>query len=257
MSYLGRGTTKPGVKAEYHTIIHTSDSPVALQGENGIVLTPLKVKPDDHENGILDRASRLNYAKLYTVEHNVKVWFVSRLNSAAEIQLRIDYDRIHPQLTIDDRAGRHGGRSSGGGSSNRRNYNRDDSSSKGSYGMGTSGNTGSGYNQYQDDQFSGYNPSQYQSQTPYPNYQQASYQTAPNSSMNVSYSEYGAPQTTSYGSQYVPQSQDPYSSYQHTAYQYGEQQPDYSSTTNTTVPSYASNSSQSENYDTDDTYRTT
>jgi len=102
MSYTGRGTTKYGVRAEHHAIIYTSKNPVYLPGESGIILKPLKVKPDDWEFGILDKASRLNYAKIYTVEHNVKVWFVSRLTKSAGTQLQLDYNSIHPPIVVKD-----------------------------------------------------------------------------------------------------------------------------------------------------------
>jgi len=47
----------------------------------------------------LDPASRLNYEKIYTVEHNVKVCFVGRLASKSEEKNVIThYNESHPPL---------------------------------------------------------------------------------------------------------------------------------------------------------------
>jgi len=221
MSYGGRGTTKPGVNAEHHAIIYTDESPVLFEGENGMTLAPLQAIPDNPEHGLLDPASRLNYGKLYTVEHNVKVWFVAKLTSSHEGQLKFDYDSIHPSLS--------------GGSS----------SSGGRYGMGHSGGSGSRRLPYSQDQIVGYTGSQYQPQSSYPNYHQASHQSYGNTpDLGVSYTPYSLPQTFSYGNPYGNQSQDTYGAYQPT------QQTSYSSGAYTTP--YQSNSSQppAEDFDT-------
>jgi hypothetical protein len=59
----------------------------------------IKVTPDNSRHK-LDDASRLNYAKTYTVEYNVKVWFIGKISSDSEWQIRSDYNRIHPPLDI-------------------------------------------------------------------------------------------------------------------------------------------------------------
>jgi hypothetical protein len=46
----------------------------------------------------LDSASRMNYAKIYTVEHNVKVYFIGRIAPKYEQQVVVDYNRIHEPL---------------------------------------------------------------------------------------------------------------------------------------------------------------
>jgi hypothetical protein len=48
----------------------------------------------------LDDASRLNYAKQYTIEYNVKVWFIGKISSDSEWQLRTDYNKVQPPLEI-------------------------------------------------------------------------------------------------------------------------------------------------------------
>jgi len=101
MSYEGRGATKPGVHAEHHAIIYTSPEPVWLTNEEnaGMVFKPVKVVPDSGRHK-LDKASRLNYAKLYTVEHNVKVWFIGNIHRDFLPQVLNDHNITHPPLTL-------------------------------------------------------------------------------------------------------------------------------------------------------------
>ncbi|KAH7081325.1 hypothetical protein BKA63DRAFT_503599 [Paraphoma chrysanthemicola] len=70
-TYKGRGTTKPGIIASDHGVIHSSiEAPNLIAGEN-ITKYSIRVQPTSNES--LDPASRVNYAKAYAVEHNVKV----------------------------------------------------------------------------------------------------------------------------------------------------------------------------------------
>lgn len=98
MTYGGQGVKKRGVKAKHHTIIHTG-KPVALKGEKekGLTKKPIRVEPAGPRHK-LDDASRLNYAKTYTVEYNVKVWFIGKIHTKSEWQLVTDYNRTHPPL---------------------------------------------------------------------------------------------------------------------------------------------------------------
>jgi len=229
-TYSGRGTTKPGVNPVYHTIIHTSNKPVYLSGENGLRLEPLKVEPDNSQFGILDSASRLNYAKIYTIEHNVKVWFVSKLALSAKRQLEVDYNRIHPPLGSSSIASYSGGGSSTGGgyySSGSGGYHSsegvDVSNSAASYSGGYHSSGGvdvsnsaasydmgdpvSGfYQSYFGDQFAGYTESQTQSLHPSSSYQQGTYgnmtpyKNFPNKAIDTPSFEYtSGPSTTQEG----------------------------------------------------------
>jgi hypothetical protein len=122
MTYGGQGVNKRGVHAKYHTIIYTNKTAVAFKGEKekGLTKKPIRVEPSGPRHK-LDPASRLNYAKPYTVEYNVKVWFIGKVHSRSEWQLGADYNRVHPPLEPrgippDDRAdndGYHGGNGSG------------------------------------------------------------------------------------------------------------------------------------------------
>lgn len=97
MTYGGQGVNKRGVNARHHTIIYTSSKPVAFPGEmeKGLTRKPIRVEPTNARHK-LDRASRLNYAKPYTVEHNVKVWFIGKIHSESSWRLGTDYNQIHP-----------------------------------------------------------------------------------------------------------------------------------------------------------------
>ena len=98
MTYSGQGVNKKGVKAEDHTIIYT-DRPIRRSGEKdkGLTRKAIRVKPAGSRHK-LDEASRLNYAKLYTVEYNVKVWFIGKIHEDSEWQLSADYNQVHPPM---------------------------------------------------------------------------------------------------------------------------------------------------------------
>jgi len=123
---------------DHHTIIYTGSQPQWLPGEYelGLTKTPIKVEPVNPRHK-LDIASRLNYAKPYTVEYNVKVvgylgsssscwcslvphqeqqysdswpiqtrtnvgffqWFIGQVIPESYSQIAIDYNNIHPPLT--------------------------------------------------------------------------------------------------------------------------------------------------------------
>jgi hypothetical protein len=99
MTYGGQGVNKRGVHARHHTIIHTG-KPIAFRGEKekGLTKKPIRVEPAGPRHK-LDSASRLDYAKPYTVEYNVKVWFIGKIHSNSEWQLGTDYNRVNPPLS--------------------------------------------------------------------------------------------------------------------------------------------------------------
>ena len=83
-TYAGRGTAKPGVDASTHAIIYMSNSkPSRLQSEAEMIRVPLKVEPADPSQK-LDPLSRVNFAKMYTVEHNVRVMPVGQLSKSSQ-----------------------------------------------------------------------------------------------------------------------------------------------------------------------------
>ncbi|KAL5333242.1 hypothetical protein BJX70DRAFT_73352 [Aspergillus crustosus] len=82
-TYGGRGVSKPGVDKSKHAIVHLRNKPpLIMHGESPMVKEPLEVAPDRPEE-TLDPKSRLNFGKIYTVEHNVKVLPIGRITSAS------------------------------------------------------------------------------------------------------------------------------------------------------------------------------
>ncbi len=97
MTYGGLGLCKKGVQGEDHAAIFTGDKPYFAKNEvagfKSVKMNPIS------PNHNLDRMSRLNYAKLYTVEHNVKVFFVGKVHEKYHPRLRTSYDEIHKPLS--------------------------------------------------------------------------------------------------------------------------------------------------------------
>jgi hypothetical protein len=101
LTYGGQGVNKKGVLAGHHAIIYSSKKPVAFRGERekGLTMHSIRVVPNNPRHK-LDEASRLNYAKQYTVEYNVKSWFIGKVHADSEWQLRTDYNRVHTPLEV-------------------------------------------------------------------------------------------------------------------------------------------------------------
>jgi hypothetical protein len=62
------------VNPDDHAIIYTGSNPSQFEGEI-LGYDPIQVLPKSSRDK-LDRSSRVNYAKIYTVEHNLKVGFI-------------------------------------------------------------------------------------------------------------------------------------------------------------------------------------
>lgn len=96
MTYGGLGTTKTGVHAEDHTIIYTGNVAVKMKKEKiekqAIRMYPFLARHKLHQ------ASRINYAKVYTVEYNVKVQFVGIIAPKHQQRMVIDYNLTHRPL---------------------------------------------------------------------------------------------------------------------------------------------------------------
>ncbi|OTA67684.1 hypothetical protein K449DRAFT_181688 [Hypoxylon sp. EC38] len=80
LTYDRRGCLKKGVRASKHGIIYTAGSkpPKPLKGEPQLGFAPvaLQVYTDGE---MLAKESRVNYSKLVTIEHNVKVFFIGSI----------------------------------------------------------------------------------------------------------------------------------------------------------------------------------
>jgi hypothetical protein len=96
-TYNGRGVAKRGVDPDKHAIVYMrGTTPTPGAGEPRMVKEPLEVVPENlGEN--LDYMSRLNFSKIYTVEHNVKVLPIGRISSRSMTRFR-EYARYELAL---------------------------------------------------------------------------------------------------------------------------------------------------------------
>lgn len=78
--------------------MYSGQKAVRLPGEKekGLRKPPIKINCEKRHK--LDNASRLNYTKPYTVEYNVKVWFIGQVAKESLWQLGTDYNKEHPPL---------------------------------------------------------------------------------------------------------------------------------------------------------------
>jgi hypothetical protein len=78
LTYGKLGCLKNGVKPHHHGIVfERGQQPIRLQNEPALRFDPIcmEMNPGEH----ISEESRVNYSKLVTVEHNVKVLFVGRI----------------------------------------------------------------------------------------------------------------------------------------------------------------------------------
>jgi hypothetical protein len=99
VTYGHKGAIKGGLRHADHAVIYTGDSPPeALLGEPFLVRGPIQVLPKTSRDR-LARESRINYAKIYTVEHNVKVAFVGQISEGSKRQFVLDFDSVWASKT--------------------------------------------------------------------------------------------------------------------------------------------------------------
>lgn len=71
-TYSGRGDKKPGINCKEHCVVYTGSKPPINREASRESLPPIRVDPDDRQ-ALLDDASLINFGRLCTVEHNIKV----------------------------------------------------------------------------------------------------------------------------------------------------------------------------------------
>jgi hypothetical protein len=92
LTYGGQGTKKSGVKPEHHAIIYTGDKPpTELPGEKRLSNRPIRVVGDTPRDKLF-KESRVNYSKVYTIEHDVKVCSVGKIHSDDRAQFFLDFE---------------------------------------------------------------------------------------------------------------------------------------------------------------------
>lgn len=100
LTYRGQGTKKYGVKPQDHAIIYTAKSgqkPREASGEEKLQNKAIRMEPRSARDQ-LDSLSRLNYAKIYTVEYNVKVCFIGQIHEKSMKYFVRDFNRQHLPL---------------------------------------------------------------------------------------------------------------------------------------------------------------
>lgn len=99
LTYGGHATLKWGVKPEDHAIVYVGrEPPEILECESSALMRPIEVaghSPRDR----LDRESRINYGKIYTVEHNVNVRFFGRVAESSKKNFFEDFDMVWSRKT--------------------------------------------------------------------------------------------------------------------------------------------------------------
>jgi len=79
-TYGERGTTKKNVDQSEHAIIYTGNkAPNKLPEEKRLTKDPIQVVPVEEHR--LEELSRINFAKAFPVEHNIKVLEVGKVAS--------------------------------------------------------------------------------------------------------------------------------------------------------------------------------
>jgi hypothetical protein len=92
VTYGGRGTSKPGIEASSHAIAYMSNyHPARLASETGMTKQPICIDPAGPDQN-LDQLSRINFARVYTVEHSLKVKNIGQV-AASSMHHSIGYWR--------------------------------------------------------------------------------------------------------------------------------------------------------------------
>jgi hypothetical protein len=103
-TYGGKGVGKPGVVKSEHGVIYTGkDAPrldqteLPRRNEEGIRSVPIRVDPDSALDR-LDAKSRINFAAVHTVHHNIKVKSLGIVNAASLTVLQQHFQNVWSPL---------------------------------------------------------------------------------------------------------------------------------------------------------------
>ncbi|KAK0720386.1 hypothetical protein B0H67DRAFT_485873, partial [Lasiosphaeris hirsuta] len=90
LTYERRGCTKRGVKPQKHGVVYPEGGrPHYLRNEPTMGFAPVRLHLEDSTEK-LAKESRVNYAKLVTVEHNVKVFFIGTIIDFHVVNAAVD-----------------------------------------------------------------------------------------------------------------------------------------------------------------------
>lgn len=91
ISYGSRGVAKPGIKKSDHAIIYTGNEPAPMEGETpGLKSEAIKVQPAGLGERLKDE-SRIDFGKVYTIEHDIKTRPFGKVDPAFMQTLRMHY----------------------------------------------------------------------------------------------------------------------------------------------------------------------
>ena len=94
-TYGGKACNAPGVITEKHAIAYSGKKvPERLPGEERLLDTPIRVNPDDSKG--LGPRSRINFGKVFTLEHNIKVASVGQVHLDSMSVVDSHFARFHP-----------------------------------------------------------------------------------------------------------------------------------------------------------------
>jgi hypothetical protein len=98
-TYGYKGVSKAGIIKSQHAIMFTTDKPPAplpeeepQEGEAGM-LEAIKVKPEK-KGDPMDQLSRVNFGRIYTVEHNVKVYDFGQVHRKYQHILEAQFNQV-------------------------------------------------------------------------------------------------------------------------------------------------------------------
>jgi len=91
-TYGHKATTKGGINRYDHAIVYMNNArPKRLSDESKLSKESIQVISKNPRDK-LEVDSRVNYGKIYTVEHNVKVLFIGKLAKESERTFMTDFD---------------------------------------------------------------------------------------------------------------------------------------------------------------------
>ena len=92
ITYNHKGIVRPGINRGDHAIIYSGKTaPQPLPGEPEFLKSPIRIVLKlPHEK--LLKESWINYAKIYSVEHNVKVKFIGQIAPSSQKIFMSDFD---------------------------------------------------------------------------------------------------------------------------------------------------------------------
>ena len=95
MTYGHQATAKAGINRDDHAVVYMGNTAPALKPEEVYLeKEPIRIIGTSPRDKLLSD-SRINYAKIYTVEHNVKVHFIGNIAKESLRTFHVDFDATY------------------------------------------------------------------------------------------------------------------------------------------------------------------